>query len=272
MDFRARRFDRAAGTYGPLSGVQDRMADTLIGLLPPGLLKAEPQAGIEPPRVLEMGCGTGNFTERIRARLPSPDLLATDASPRMLDRARLRVPGAGFAIFDAQGPEDRIPGAVRAAAPFRLAASNALVQWFPDLSAHLRMVAGLLAPGGAYLVSGFLADNFPELNAILAEEPFGYREFPGHAGAAIERAGGGLVLETLRTDSVTEDYPDVRAFLEHIRGLGAARRPTEERPMTRNRLALLEERYRKGYPSGSGGVRATWKPWYALLRKPAPAG
>jgi SAM-dependent methyltransferase len=141
------------------------------------------------------------------------------------------------------------------------------VQWFPDLAAHFRLAASLLEPGGAYLVSGFLRDNFPELNALLAEEPFGYRDFPGHPLEAVERAAAAsFSVEALRTEDLARVYPDPEAFLAVIRGLGSARRPQEGKPLTRGHLALLSRRYQEGY-AVPGGVRATWRPWYALLRK-----
>lgn len=275
MGFHARRFDRAAGSYGGLARIQADMAEALASLLP----EADDAEGWRPlpgrnaVRVLELGCGTGNFTRRLREALPDADLLATDAAPRMLERAAAAVPGARFAGFDAEG-RGEIPAAVLGEAPFDLVASNALVQWFPDFGAHLRMAAGLLAPGGLYLASGFLRDNFPELNAILAEAPFGYRDFPGHDRPSLDAAAAdaGFAVEFFAEARVTETYPDARTFLARIKGLGSARRPAEGRPLTRGRLELLVETYRRNYPSGErdGGIRVTWRPWYARLRNRSP--
>lgn len=278
MSFHPRRFDRAARSYGSLSQVQEDMAGRLMALVPDRetLLerKAVPPSGGR-DGILEMGCGTGHLTRRLRRRFHGSPLLATDAAPRMLEEAAKAMDGEvafEVAAFDVQGPEDRITKPVRAAMPFALAASNALVQWFPDLGAHFRLVAGLLAPGGGYLVSGFLRDNFPELNALLAEEPFGYRDFPGHGKDEVEQAAreAGFSVEAMETGSEEAVYPGARAFLEHIQGLGSARRPEAGRPMTRGRLGMLEERYQARF-GGAGpdrtGVRATWKTWYALLRK-----
>lgn len=270
MTFHPRRFDRAAKTYGDLSRVQAGMAEALLALLPPAAFPTL-SGGTGFPRVLEMGCGTGHFTARLRSRFPAAFLMATDAAPGMLKEAAARVPDAALACFDAEGPEERIPDAVRAAGPFDLAASNALVQWFPDLGAHLAMVSARLVPGGRFLVSGFHQDNFPELNAILAEEPFGHRDFPGHTREAIAAAAEGrFQVEALVSESREETFPDAGAFLSLIKGLGSARRPVEGSPMTRGRLELLLRRYQEGYPArgpGGTGIRATWKPWYALLRK-----
>jgi hypothetical protein len=141
-----------------------------------------------------------------------------------------------------------------------------MVQWFPDLETHFRMVGGLLAPDGVYLVSGFLRGNFPELNALLYGEPFNYRDFPGHTriGVAEAAKAAGLSVEVFEADAMECVYPSPEDFLGAIRGLGSSRRP-EGAAMTRSRLEYLVIQYQERYAC-EGGVTATWKPWYARLR------
>lgn len=50
-------------------------------------------------RVLELGCGTGQVTERLTAA--GADVVAVDRLAMMLDRARTRAPGAAFVEGDA---------------------------------------------------------------------------------------------------------------------------------------------------------------------------
>ena len=275
MTFHSLRFDRAAATYAAHARIQAVMADELIALSP------DPESGcVDSAAVLEMGCGTGLLTLRLRRRYPASAILATDAAPRMLAAARQAVEKAVIAptapmgmachwlLFDASGDAE-VPEALSAAAPFALAASGAMVQWFPALDRHFRMVASLLEPGGCYLVSGFTRDNFPELNAILAEAPFAYPEYPGHEAAGIRAAAikSGFNVEEFREDAVETVLPTPMTLLESIRGLGSARRPETGSPLTRSRLKLLLDTYQVRYAC-AGGIRATWKPWYARLRKP----
>ncbi len=266
MSYHARRFDRAAASYGAQAGFQARMAERLMALL-----TRDGRRRTDGP-LIEFGCGTGLLTKLLSDRLPSHPLLATDAAPRMLAEARTNLPARealGFAVCDASGAVPP-PAEALAQGPFRLAASNALVQWFPDLARHLRWTASLLAPGGLYLASGFDQSNFPELNAILREPPFGYGDFPGHPAADLPglAAAAGLEVLSLESEKVETTAPSPRAFLDAIRSLGAARRPREDRPLTRARLELLVRTYQARYPR-EGGVAATWIPWYALFRKPA---
>lgn len=257
--FHALRFGRAAGGYEAQAGVQARMADALLSLW-----GARP----EPAHILEFGCGTGLLTRRLAARFPGATLLATDAAPEMLDAARTALSGmprVTLAVRDARGdtpPEPRPQGV-----PPDLLASGALVQWFPDLAAHLRYAVAQTAPGASYLVSGFDSANFPELNALLAEPPFSYRRFPGHAPGAVEGAAqstGWSVAGFLSWEEI-EVLPSARAVLRRMQDLGSVRDPREGGRMNRANLAHLLAEYERRYTNTEGNVPLTWKPWVALL-------
>jgi malonyl-CoA O-methyltransferase len=270
MNFHTRRFDRAAKSYAAHADFQAHMAERLLALfLGNAQVTGSPN---ESGPLIEFGCGTGHLTGLLSRRFPSAALLATDAAPRMLAQAERTLAtrrGLRFAICDASGAVST-PGPVAGQGPYRMAASNALVQWFPDLARHLRWASTLLAPGGFYLASGFDRSNFPELNSLLGEAPFGYADFPGHPAEdlAAMAAEAGLELAVSESERRETVFPSPRAFLEGIRALGAARRPREDSPMTRSRLELLLRRYQERYPR-EGGVAATWAPWYAVFRKPS---
>ncbi|HEX2613803.1 MAG TPA: methyltransferase [Fibrobacteria bacterium] len=257
--FHALRFGRAATAYEAAAGVQARMADTLLGLW---------GDGAAPARVLEFGCGTGLLTRRLAARFPAAAITATDAAPEMLEVARAALAGSGghlaFRELDARAGS-RTTGGPQGTPP-DLLASNALVQWFPDLAAHFRFAASLASPGAHYLVSGFDRANFPELNALLSAPPFGYQAFPGHTREAVEVAvseGGWQVSGFVGWEEV-EVLPTPRAVLARVQDLGAVRDPRAGGRMTRANLAWLLAEYAKRF-SAEGGVRLTWKPWAAVL-------
>lgn len=261
--FHTLRFDRAAARYEAGARVQAHMAEVLLDLW-----GDRP----EPSRVLECGCGTGLLTRALRARFPGAALAATDASPAMVEIAR-RTEGlesVTFGILDARGVPDAEPSPRREppGPPSALLAAGALVQWFPDLAGHFHFAHALSAPGAHYLVSGFDRDNFPELNALLTEPPFSYRNFPGHTPQAVEAAAGaaGWDVAALLAWEDVEVLPSARAVLQRVQDLGAARDPREGGRMTRANLAHLLKEYEQRF-AVEGGVRLTWKPWAALLRK-----
>ncbi|GAA3258536.1 hypothetical protein GCM10020258_19750 [Sphingomonas yabuuchiae] len=134
----ARAFD-AASAYDAHAVVQRQVADWLaeriVAVAPPA------------PRVLEVGCGTGFLTAATLPRLVNPDWLMTDIAPAMLARGLAKHPGVRGRVMDGEYPD--LPGE----APFDLIVSSLAVQWFGDLEAGLRRLAGLLAPGGRMLVT-----------------------------------------------------------------------------------------------------------------------
>jgi malonyl-CoA O-methyltransferase len=261
VSFHALRFGRSAQAYEARAAIQAGMADRLLDLW--GDRPA-------PARVLEFGCGTGLLTGKLRARFSGADILSTDAAAGMLDAARLQFPGSSHPDFVEQDAEGSKPPAlvVAARAPYDLIAAGALVQWFPDLERHLRFAGSLTVPGGHYLVSGFAHKNFPELNALLAAPPFSYTRFPGHDPEAVERAAAAAGWETLALFAWEEKeiLPSARQVLRMLQELGSVRDPREGGRMNRGNLEFLLEEYGRRYAEGDG-VRLTWKPWIALLRR-----
>ena len=66
-------------------------------------------------RILDIGCGTGNLTQRLRERYPAAHIQAIDLCPNMLTLAREKSAGLGidFRVGDAEigdlgGPYDLI--------------------------------------------------------------------------------------------------------------------------------------------------------------------
>jgi SAM-dependent methyltransferase len=266
LSFHALRFGRSAARYEARARVQARMAQVLLDLW--GDRPA-------PASVLEFGCGTGLLTRALRARFSAAAFTATDAAPEMLALAKESLQSDGssavsFITQNASGHEPPQPALMRTATqnPFELVAAGALVQWFPDLATHFRLAGLLSAPGARYLVSGFDAVNFPEINALLREPPFDYRNFPGHTQAEIETAANaaGWSVTTFLGWEESEVLPTPRAVLKLLQELGSVRDPREGGRMNRANLAYLLAEYERRY-STEGGVRLTWKPWAALLTR-----
>ena len=92
----------------------------------------------QPRRVLEVGCGMGNFAERL-ARQTSAEVVATDLSPRMVELACER--GLDACVADVQElPFDD--------GEFDCAVANAMLYHVEDLYRALSELARVLEPGG----------------------------------------------------------------------------------------------------------------------------
>jgi malonyl-CoA O-methyltransferase len=251
------RFDRASGTYEHVTPVQADMAHRLAGLVP---------VDSPPARVLELGCGTGHLTRALLRRLPASTFVVTDLAPSMLSACAERLNELDRDRVELRELDARAP---RLDESFDLLASSAVVQWFPDLASHLRACRALLRPGGRYALSGFCRGNFPELEALLSTPPWDFPEPPGHALSRAEELAKEAGFEVvLREDAAVElVYPSALEFLRAIALAGASRAPREGRPLTRALLRRLLDTY-DARNAVAGGVKATWKPWFLLLRVP----
>jgi trans-aconitate 2-methyltransferase len=138
----------------------ERMAPGLDLL---ALLEPQPR-----PRIVDLGCGTGELTRLVHERMGARETLGLDSSANMLARAKAHADnGLRFEAGDAAAFDDR--------AAWDVVFSNALIQWLPD---HPRLLARLIA---AVVPGGQLALQFPANAAhpshtvaaeVAAEPPF----------------------------------------------------------------------------------------------------
>lgn len=122
------------------------------------LALVEPPAA--PPRVVDLGCGTGELTRLAHDRLGASETLGVDASEAMLERARAHEGGGlSFRLGDL---------ATFAGGPFDVVLSNAAIHWVPDHEALLPRLAALVAPGGQLAVQAPANDHHPS-HAVARE-------------------------------------------------------------------------------------------------------
>lgn len=252
MDWRSRRFGRSAATYHEATPVQAEMASTLAMMLP---------AQTKTENVLELGSGTGHLTQALLQRFPSARILSTDLSAAMLRQAELRLGGSSslrWELLDGKAPRHKD-------APFDLIASNAMVQWFPDLQSHLAACRALLATDGVLAIGAFGHDHFPELDAILRSTEFGYPAGPGHDPSLLPDllAASGFRQWEIKPFSWPRPYPSASAFLAHLRESGANRPPPEGQSLGKQRLRQLLARIDERCATPEGVV-ITWKPWFLI--------
>jgi trans-aconitate 2-methyltransferase len=94
-------------------------------------------------RVIDLGCGTGELTARLRDALPGAEVLGIDASGEMLERASaLERPGLRFERMRIE----------EVAGSFDLIASNAALQWVDDHARRIPALFALLRPEGQLVV------------------------------------------------------------------------------------------------------------------------
>lgn len=120
------------------------------------------------PRVVDLGCGTGELTRAAHERLGATSTLGVDSSPAMLEKARahatdtLRFELGDLAVEPREGP-------------FDVVLSNAALHWVPDHPKQLARIASLLAPSGQLAVqvpASFDTPTHLSAHAVAREPPF----------------------------------------------------------------------------------------------------
>ena len=120
-------------------------------------------------RLLDAGCGSGEVTAALVERLPRGRVVAVDASPSMVRRARERL-GDRAEVLQADLLKLRLDQ------PVDVVFSSATFHWIPD---HPRLFATLraaIAPGGRLLAQyggeGNIAAVLAALRPVVAEPAF----------------------------------------------------------------------------------------------------
>jgi trans-aconitate 2-methyltransferase len=92
------------------------------------------------PRVVDLGCGSGELTRVAHAALSARETLGLDSSAAMLARAAAQA-GGGLAFRQGDIADFAEGG-------WDVVLSNAALHWIPDHPALLARLAALVAPGG----------------------------------------------------------------------------------------------------------------------------
>lgn len=118
----------------------DEMIERLVDYLPQ-----------DAPRVLELGCGTGNFTLALAARYPTAAITAVDAAPQMIEVTRARLAAAHPAsAARAAFVESRFEDLRFAPASFDLATSCISLHHVVDKGSLYGALRAAIAPGGTF--------------------------------------------------------------------------------------------------------------------------
>jgi malonyl-CoA O-methyltransferase len=239
----ASNFNRHAGDYDHYAGVQRLMAQQL--------LRQIQASGQQFNRILEIGCGTGYFTDLLRQAWPQARIIALDLAPASLQSARRRLGNDSKIHWIAADGEQLIPGT------FDLITSNSVFQWFSQPDRTCRRFWEHLLPGGWLAFTTLGPQTFQELSASLARAG---QEFPHLATPTIpasrfaDSADWGNFLLTAQFSSIDiqrhveiATYPRPLDFLQALSRMGTANpHPTF---MPRRILSALLRYYEANYRS-----------------------
>ena len=220
----ARAFSRAAPRYDDLASAQRDIGETLWQTLPESA-----------QHVLDLGCGTGYWTQRLAEHYPDAAITGLDLAPGMLAHAQAQY---GDAIRWQQGDAAALP---LSDASVDLVFSNLAIQWCPDIGAVMQELARVLAPGGQARITTLLPGTLSEV-ATAWQRPEALLQTPDASTVqrAIQQSGLRLTQHTRAQRRFF--YSDMNAVMASIKGVGAqVTRPNAQ--LTRRELAAAQARF-----------------------------
>jgi len=152
-------------------------------------------------RAIDLGIGTGYFTERFLNRFPNSRVLGIDGAQAMIELAKARLMSLAsrvqFVIGDFRKLQELTSGAGTIDVVFSSYALHHLSR--PDKETVLRRVVELLVPGGWFVNADLIVADSPELESRLQEL---------RIAGIVERAHG--------SDNRFADSASTRRFLANL--------------------------------------------------------
>ncbi len=117
--------------------------------------------------VVDLGCGTGEFTAELASLVPDGRVIGVDSDPSMLDSARRHAGGNLTFIQAAAEDVDEVVDA----GSVDVVVSRAMLHWLPAGSRPRLFAAVLqvLRPGGVLHAEGASVGNIRTINALLTD-------------------------------------------------------------------------------------------------------
>jgi SAM-dependent methyltransferase len=159
---------------------------------------------LEPKTVLEVGCGMGEFAQRVSDGLGA-DVTAIDLSPRMVELSRQR--GVDAEVADVQ----QLPFADD---EFDCVVANWVLYHVPDLELALREIVRVLRPGGRLVATTVGVDNMREVWELVGGPVSVERTFDARTGRDLLAAHFPHV--TQREVEGTLVFPDAAAVRHFV--------------------------------------------------------
>jgi len=246
-----RNFSRYAAYYDTYAGVQFRAGAKLI-------------TGIgteEFKKILDIGCGTGNYTRLLRNKFGAAVIMAVDISGKMIEiaRGKLQDQNIEFVTADAE--------TATLGQGFDLITSNVCFQWFANPEEAIVKYRNLLTDGGTILFSIFGPLTFCELSESLGwlyEEDV---QLSSDAFMDAERLSM-ILEENFGSVSVNvliskERYGCLWELLRTIKYTGTQGAGLNGRYLSKGRLAELEKIYKERF----NGITATYQIFYCRAQR-----
>ena len=231
-------FSKYARSYDRYALLQKSMAERLASYLPQKL----------PPKILELGCGTGVFTRHLLT-MPINELALNDISSVMIEtlKSKLIIPKNTQFIL---GNAERI-----SLGKTNLICANAVFQWFQDTKKALGHLKDSLNDNGTILFSTFGPETLMEFreaaNLINPINLYSMKQWKSFFKQV------GFKLNSFDMEKRKVFNPNTLNLLKNLQQIGA----TPIKMFNTGDLRTLIRDYYK-YFSTKQGVYSTWELYY----------
>ncbi|AEF92962.1 biotin biosynthesis protein BioC [Desulfotomaculum nigrificans CO-1-SRB] len=148
-----KNFSRNAVNYDTYAVIQKKMAHQLLKTI-----SFEHKDTHDSINILDIGCGTGYFTEQLARCYPNANITAVDIAPGMIEYARKKLRSKKIEFLCADIEEVEINR------KYDLIVSNATFQWFNQLEQTIIKLDAMLKNSGMLAFSTFGPMTFNELH------------------------------------------------------------------------------------------------------------
>jgi len=243
-------FSKYAKSYDSYSCIQNICAKKLIAAINEDNFTS----------ILDVGCGTGSFTELLYEKFPKANIKAIDLSDKMLDIAKSKMHNNGidFKTMDAES--------LNLNEKFDLISSNATFQWFEDLNEAILNYRYMLAEQGMIAFSIFGPDTFYELSNCLKE--LSSKDVQISAANFINKNKLYEIMKSffekteIKEQIYKKHYSSLVDLLKTIKYTGTNGKGFDKAIWTRGKIKRLEDIYVEKYK----GIVGTYQVFYCKAR------
>lgn len=202
----ARSFSRAANTYDGYAELQKKVGNQLLSSIPNTATK-----------VLDLGCGTGFFTQKIQQQCQSAHIVGLDLAPGMVEYCNQHHSNVADWVC---GDAENLPFEDNT---FDVIFSSLAIQWCHDFSRVLSEARRVLKPNGVFLFSTLGPKTLFELrNAWSKVDDFQHvNQFIAVKTLQQKVIRGGFSETQLQVKYEIQTYQAVKELTTELKNLGA---------------------------------------------------
>lgn len=250
-----KNFSKGSKNYDECAVVQRYMADKLIEILI--------KDGKRYKEILEIGCGTGEFSKKAVSIFNSSSFDLIDISEEMVEKAKEKLDNYKNINYICCDGEK-----YKSDKKYDLIISNAVFQWFNNIKESIEHYFTILNDGGTVVFSIFGDGTYKELKDSILSAGIKYQyiqdfiTFNELENISISLTGNFSITEEI----YIEKYSNLRDFLRYIKNIGANSANEDKPVLTPKKIQKIEEIYNERF-SDKDKIKVTNVLFFCIIKK-----